>query len=276
MANIDPAARVEDGATIGDDTTIGPFCMIGPNVAIGAGCQLIGNVSIAGHTTIGDGCTIHPFASLGGPPQSTGYKGEPTRLEIGGGCTIREQVTMNCGTVSGGGITRVGERGFFMASSHIGHDCQVGNDVIFANLATLGGHCEVGDHTFIGGMTVVQQFTRIGAQVMVGGISGLRDDVIPYGLAAGIYANLSGLNVVGMRRRKFTKSRLTVVRSFFDELFFSPGVFAERLERVRPRANEDAAIGEILAFIDEGKRRGGRNRSLCMPVEGARQDDDGE
>jgi UDP-N-acetylglucosamine acyltransferase len=261
MSKIDPTARIEDGAVIGADVTIGPYCTIGPDVAIGAGSALIGHVNVTGHTTIGESCTIHPFASLGGAPQSTGYKGEPTRLEIGNACTIRENVTMNTGTVVGGGLTKVGDRGFFMAASHVGHDSRVGNDVIFANAATLGGHCEIGDFTFIGGMTVLQQFTRVGPQVMIGGMSGLRDHVIPYALANGIYAKLSGLNIVGMRRRKFTKERLAIVRSFFNDLFHGRGVFAERLERVRPRTAEDPAIAEIVAFIDDLK---GRRGALCM------------
>lgn len=272
-SNIDSTARIEDGAVIGDDAVIGPFCTIGANVSIGAGARLLSHVSVTGHTTIGGGCVIHPFAALGGPPQSTGYKGEPTQLVIGQGCTIRENVTMNTGTVSGGGVTRIGDRGFFMASSHVAHDCHVGNDVIFANMATLGGHCEIGDYTFIGGMTVLQQFTRVGAQVMIGGATGLRDDVIPYGLANGFYATLSGLNIVGMRRRKFTRERLRIVRAFFNDLFYSDGSFADRLERVRSRAGDDPAIAEIIDFIDEGKRRGGRHRSLCMPPQGARGDD---
>ncbi|MGO3933575.1 acyl-ACP--UDP-N-acetylglucosamine O-acyltransferase [Rhodopseudomonas pseudopalustris] len=273
MSSIDPTARIEDGAVIGDDVSIGPYCVIGSNVSIGAGSRLVGHVSVTGHTTIGDNCTIHPFASLGGAPQSTGYKGEPTKLLIGSACVIRENVTMNTGTVGGGGVTRVGDRGFFMAASHVGHDCIVGDDVIFANMATLGGHCEIGDYTFIGGMTVLQQFTRVGPQVMIGGMSGLRDDVIPYALASGIYARLSGLNIVGMRRRKFTRERLSVVRSFFSDLFYSPGLFVERLERVRPRASEDPAIAEIIAFIDDGQSRK-RRRPLCMAADGARSSDD--
>jgi UDP-N-acetylglucosamine acyltransferase len=277
MGTIDPTARVEDGAVIGDDVSIGPFCMVGANVTIGAGTRLIGQVHVTGHTSIGENCTIHPFASLGGAPQSTGYKGEPTKLSIGNGCTIREHVTMNTGTAGGGGVTTVGDRGFFMAASHVGHDCYVGNDVIFANAATLGGHCEIGDFTFIGGMTVLQQFTRVGSQVMVGGMSGLRDDVIPYALANGIYAKLSGLNIVGMRRRKFTRERLALVRSFFSDLFYSQGVFAERLEQLRPRAVEDPAIAEIVAFIDAGNARK-RRRPLCMAREAGsavNEDDDG-
>src|SRR5246127_1164099 len=131
MTTIDPTARVEDGAVIGEGTSIGPFCMIGPHVVIGRNCKLIGQVSGMGHTSIGDDRVVSPFAALGGPPQDLSYRGEPTRLEIGSGCTIREGVTMNVGTTKGGGITRVGARGYFMNNSHVGHDCLVGNDVIF-------------------------------------------------------------------------------------------------------------------------------------------------
>ena len=179
---------------------------------IGANCRLIAHVHVTAQTTIGAGCTIYPFVSLGTPPQSLSYRGELTRLEIGEGCTIRESVTMNAGTVAGGGVTRVGARGYFMNYSHVGHDCIVGNDVIFATSATLGGHCEIGDFVFIGGLSAVHQFTRIGPQVMVGGVCGVRGDVIPFGLVNGQYAALEGLNIVGMRRRKFTRERLAMVR----------------------------------------------------------------
>ena len=235
MSTIDPTARVEDGAVIGEGTLIGPYCIIGPNVIIGANCKLIAHVHITAQTTIGDGCTIYPFVSLGTPPQSLNYRGELTRLEIGQGCTIREQVTMNAGTVGGGGITRVGDRGFFMNCSHVGHDCQVGNDVIFATSATLGGHCEIG---------------------------GVRSDVIPFGLVNGQYASLEGLNIVGMKRRKFTRERLAIIRSFYQKLFHGPGIFVERLSQVQPLAAEDPAIAEILTFIANGK-----HRALCLPAD---------
>src|SRR5664280_1010342 len=168
-------------------------------------------------------------------------------------CTIRESVTMNAGTVAGGGITRVGDRGYFMNCSHVGHDCVVGNDVIFATSATLGGHAEIGDFVFIGGLSAVHQFTRVGAQVMVGALTGVRSDVIPFALASGDFAVLTGLNIVGMKRRKFTHERLAVVRSFYRKLFHGPGVFAERLEEVRHLAGADPAIAEILTFIDAAK-----------------------
>ncbi len=211
MSKIDSTARVEDGAIIGDGTSIGPYCIVGANVRIGSNCILHAHVNVTGHTTIGDSCTVFPFASLGTAPQDTSYRGEPTTLEIGESCTIRESVTMNVGTVKGGGKTRVGKRGFFMAYTHIGHDCIVGNDVIFVNNATLGGHCEIGDFVYVGGLSAAHQFVRIGHQAMVGGVSGLRHDIIPYGLASGQFAHLEGLNVVGMRRRGFTHKRLQVV-----------------------------------------------------------------
>jgi UDP-N-acetylglucosamine acyltransferase len=261
MNTIDPTARIEDGAVIGAGTSIGPYCIIGPHAVIGADCKLMAHVSVAGHTTIGAGCVIHPFAALGGPPQDLSYRGEPTRLEIGEGCCLREGVTMNIGTKKGGGITRVGARGYFMNNSHVGHDCLVGNDVIFATSATLGGHCEIGDFVYIGGLSAVHQFTRIGPQVMVGGICGVRGDVIPFGLVNGQYATLEGFNIIGMKRRKFTRDRLATLRSFYKKLFHGPGIFAERLAEVRPLAAEDPAIKEILAFIGDGKLR-----ALCLPA----------
>lgn len=261
MSTIDPTARVEDGAVIGEGTFIGPYCTIGPHVLIGKNCRLIGHVSVVGETTIGDDCVISPFAALGGAPQDLSYRGEPTRLEIGSGCMIREGVTMNVGTVKGGGLTRVGDRGFFMNNSHVGHDCMVGNDVIFATSATLGGHCEIGDHVYIGGLSAVHQYTRVGSQVMVGGVCGVRGDIIPFGLVNGQYAVLEGLNIIGMKRRNFTRERLVTVRSFYQKLFHGPGVFAERLAAVQPLADDDPAIADILTFIE-----GSKNRPLCLPA----------
>ena len=261
MSTIDPTARVEDGAVIGEGTSIGPYCIVGPHVVIGAHCRLIGHVHVTAQTTIGDGCTIHPFVALGGPPQSLSHRDELTRLEIGQGCTIREQSTMSAGTVAGGGVTRVGDRGYFMNCSHVAHDCVVGNDVVFATSATLGGHSEVGDYVFMGGLSAVHQFGRVGSQVMVGALTGVRSDVIPFALASGQYATLAGLNLVGMKRRKFTRDRLAVVRSFYQKLFHGPGVFADRLQEVRHLADADPAIAEILAFIDAGK-----HRELCQPA----------
>jgi UDP-N-acetylglucosamine acyltransferase len=258
---IHPTARVEDGAGVGEGTSIGPYCIVGPHVVIGANCKLIAGVHVAGKTTIGDGCTIYPYVSLGTPPQSLSYRGELTRLEIGEGCTIRERSTMNAGTVAGGGVTRVGERGYFMNCSHVGHDCQVGDDVIFGTSATLGGHCEVGDFVSMGDFSAAHQFVRIGQKTMVGAISCVRGDVIPFAVATGQSACLSGLNITGMQRSKFTHTRLAVVRSFYQKLFHGPGLFAECLNEVRHLAGTDPAIAEILTFIDAD-----RHRSLCLPA----------
>jgi UDP-N-acetylglucosamine acyltransferase len=260
MSKIDPTARIADGAVIGEGCFIGPYCVIGPDVVLGEECHLDAHVSIMGHTTIGAGCRMSPFVSLGSAPQSLAYRGEPTRLEIGEACQMREGVTMNVGSVIGGGVTRVGARGYFMNNAHVGHDCQVGNDVIFATSATIGGHCEVGDFVFIGGLSAVHQFTRVGPQVMIGGVCGVRGDIIPYGLVNGQYARLEGLNIVGMRRRKFTRDRLAMVRGFYRKLFQGAGTFAERLQSVQPMATEDPAIAEILTIIGEGKLR-----PLCLP-----------
>jgi UDP-N-acetylglucosamine acyltransferase len=263
MSKIDSTARVEDGAVIGEGTVIGPYCIVGPNVVIGANCKLMSHVQIMGHTTIGDDNTISPFVVLGGAPQDLSYRGEPHRLVIGSGGTFREGVTMNIGTTKGGGLTKVGDNGFFMNNAHVAHDCVVGNNAIFATSATLGGHVEIGDAVYIGGLSAVHQFTRIGSGVMVGGVCGVRGDVIPYGLVNGQYAVLEGLNIIGMRRRKFSHERLATVRSFYRALFHGKGVFAERLAAARARVGDDPAIDEILAFID-----GGRHRALCLPAIG--------
>jgi len=266
MSTIDPTARIEDGAVIAEGATIGPYCIVGRNVVIGANCKLLAHVYVAGQTMIGDGCTIYPFVSLGAPPQSLGWRGELTRLEIGRGCTIREQSTMSAGTVAGGGVTRVGDRGYFMNCSHVGHDCVVGNDVIFATSATLGGHCEVGDYVFIGGLSAVHQFGRVGSQVMVGASTIVRSDVIPFAIANGQIARLAGLNLVGMKRRNFSRERLAVVRSFYAKLFHGPGIFADRLNELRHLADSDPAIAEIVGFIDAGK-----HRELCQPVKAGKR-----
>jgi UDP-N-acetylglucosamine acyltransferase len=260
MAMIDPTARIESGAMVEDDVSIGPYCTVGPNVVIGSGCRLIAHVHVAGRTAIGARTVIHPFASIGGAPQSASYRGEPTRLVVGTDCDIREGVTMNIGTDAGRRITEVGDRGLFMAYSHVGHDCRIGSDVVFANCATLGGHCTVGDHVFIGGLSAAHQHTRIGAHAMISGVSGLRGDVIPFGLAAGAFARLSGVNIVGMRRRNFSAETIRAVRSAYKALFFGDGVLARRIETAEARFGHDPAVAQIITFVREK-----RDRPLCFP-----------
>ena len=260
MSRIDPTARIAEGAIIGEGVAIGPFCVIGPHVEIGEGCELMAHVHIAGHTKIGPRTKIYPFASLGTAPQSKGYRGGPTRLTIGSDCQIRESVTMNTGTEDGGGVTSVGDRGFFMAYSHVAHDCRVGNDVVFANSATLAGHCIIGDGVVIGGLSALHQFTRVGTAAMIGGMSGVRGDVIPFGLANGLTARLEGLNIVGMKRRKFSRERIHGLRRAYKMLFYGSGHFAERVERVAEEFGHDDVVAGIIAFIREG-----RDRPLCQP-----------
>jgi UDP-N-acetylglucosamine acyltransferase len=260
MTSIDASARVATGAVIGADVSIGPFCVIGPDAVIGDGCRLIASVHVTGHTTIGPRTVIYPFCSLGTPPQSTRYRGGSTRLVVGADCDLRESVTMNRGTEDGGGVTTVGDRGFFMANSHVGHDCHVGNDVTFANCATLGGHCEIGDGVTIGGLSAVHQFTRIGSAAMIGGVCGVRGDVIPFGLANGDYARLEGLNLIGLKRRKFPRERIQAIRRAYQKLFLDSGHFAERLEQAAREFADDETVMQIIAFI-----RAGEHRPLCRP-----------
>lgn len=261
MARLHPLACVDSAAEIADDAEIGPYCVVGPEVTLGVGCRLVAHVHVAGRTAIGARTVVHPFASLGGPPQSTGYRGEPTRLVIGADCDIREGVTMSLGTAQGGGVTTVGDGGFFMAHAHVGHDCRVGDHVVFANNATLGGHCRVGSHVFMGGLSAVHQFGRVGDHAMISGVACARSDVIPFGLAiGGAIGRLGGLNVIGMRRRGFSRETIATVRAAYRLLFFGPGLFAERVEAAAQRFAHEPAVGMIVAFI-----RADAKRPLCRP-----------
>ena len=251
---IDASARVDARAEIGNDVSIGPFCVVGPDVVIGDGCRLVANVHVTGHTRIGPRTVVSPFASLGTPPQSLRYKGEPTRLVIGSDCDIREGVTMNIGTEFGGGVTTVGNRCFFMVNSHVAHDCAVGNEVIFANNAVIAGHVTVGDFVVFGGQAAVLQFIRVGEGAMVAGLTGVRADIIPWGLVEGRIGELAGLNVVGMRRRGFNKDGIHRLRRAFQAAFFGAGTFRERLETVAADHGGDPAVARMLEFIRSAKR----------------------
>ncbi len=254
MSAIHPTACVAPGARIADGASIGPYCIIGPDVAVGEGCRLVAHVHVAGHTTIGARTVIYPFASLGTPPQSVKYRGGPTRLTIGADCDIRENVTINIGTEDDRGVTEIGDRCFLMAGSHVAHDCKVGSDVTFANNAVLGGHVSVGDHSFLGGQAAVRQFVRIGEGAMIVGMSGVRADIIPWGMAQGPLANLTGINVVGLRRRGFSKLEILRLREAYRELFLGDGLFRDRLARVEGKCAGDRLVGGILAFIRSGTR----------------------
>jgi UDP-N-acetylglucosamine acyltransferase len=254
MSTIDPAARVAPGAAIGEGVSIGPYCIIGPHAVIGDACRLIAHVHVGGHTTIGPRTTLYPFASVGTPPQSVKYRGGPTRLIIGADCDIREGVTMNTGTEDDRGVTEVGDRCCLMVGSHVGHDCKVGSDVTFANNVVLGGHVTIGDYVVFGGQAAVRQFVRIGEGAMVVGLSGVRADVIPFGLVQGPLADLIGLNVVGMRRRGSSKADIHRLRRAYQALFFGTGTFRERLDRVAAQSGDDPLVAKVIAFIRSGTR----------------------
>jgi UDP-N-acetylglucosamine acyltransferase len=264
---IDPTAKVDPAAVIGSDVLIGPYCVVGPHVSIGEGCKLESHVHVSGHTSIGANTVVSPFAVLGGPPQSTGYRGGATRLVIGANCIIRESVTMNRGSEDGNGVTQVGDNGFFMAYSHVGHDCKVGHHAIFANCATLGGHCVIGDHVFMGGLSAAHQFTWIGSHAMVGGASAARGDIIPFAIANGSVARLSGINTVGMRRREFAKETVRAVRNVYRTLFHGDGLFQERVQLAEAAHGADPGVAAILEFI-----RAPRKRPLCYPRGNAAED----
>jgi UDP-N-acetylglucosamine acyltransferase len=269
MPAIHATAVIEPGAEIAASAEIGPYCVIGPNVSIGEGCRLVANVHVAGHTSIGTGTVIQPFAVLGTPPQSTSYRGGPTRLVVGAHCDIRESVTFNTGTEEGRGVTEIGDHCVFMANSHVGHDCIVGSHVTFANCATLGGHCVIGDYVFIGGLSAAHQFTWIGAHAMISGITGVRGDVIPFGLANGPIARLSGVNSVGLRRRGFPTDTIRAVRAAYRMLFLGDGPFADRVAAVDAEHGRDEGVATILAFI-----RTKRRRPLCHPRRGPDEHED--
>jgi UDP-N-acetylglucosamine acyltransferase len=253
---IHPSAVVAEGARLGAGVRIGPFCVLGPDVSIGDGAELISHVVVDGHAAIGAQAVIYPFATVGMAPQDLKYKGEPTRTEIGPRTVIREHCTIHRGTVTGSGVTRVGADCLLMAVVHVAHDCAIGDGVVIANNVVMGGHVEIADRAIIGGAAALHQFVRIGAGAMIGGVSGVEADVIPYGSVLGNRARLAGLNLVGLKRRGLDKPTLHAVRNAFNTLFHGEGVFAERLDQLRPLAASNDYVRDILAFIDAPSKRG--------------------
>jgi UDP-N-acetylglucosamine acyltransferase len=255
MTSIDPTARIDKNATIGKNVSIGPYCVIGPDVRLGDDCKLTAHVVISGRTTIGPRTVISPFASLGSPPQSVHYHGEATSLEIGADCIIRECVTMNIGTAGGKGATKVGDHCFFMAYSHVGHDCVVGNHVVFANCVPLGGFVEIGDFVFLGGMSAVHQFTRVGSYAMIAASTMVTQDVIPYAYAAGTRVYLAGINRIGLTRGGFSRDDIHKVRRAYLSIFMGSGTLAERVEQIARERSDDKFAMRMIEFIRAGKSR---------------------
>jgi UDP-N-acetylglucosamine acyltransferase len=248
-AVIHPMAVVEDGAVIGENVKIGPFCRVGSRVTLKDGVELVSNAVVTGLTEIGAGSTIHPMAVIGGVSQSLHEAGEDSTLVVGANCTMREGVTMNCGTVGGGGITRVGDNCLFLANSHVAHDCILGNDIILSNNVMLAGHVHVGDKAILSGGCAVHQFTRIGRQAFIGGLSAVAYDVIPYGMLNGNPGILGGLNVVGMTRAGIERSVIHQVRRAFKQIFESEGSARTNAAAIRDEYLDCAPVIEILDFI---------------------------
>ncbi len=252
-SNIDKKAKISTTAKIG------PYVVIGPEVEIGENVEIHSHVHIAGNTKIGDGTVIFPFASIGTIPQDLKFKGENSKLEIGKNNKIREYVTINPGTEGGGGLTKIGNNSLFMISSHVAHDCYVGNNVIIANNVPLGGHVTIEDNVVIGGNSAVQQFTRIGQMAMIGGMTGVLHDVIPYGLSTGNRNTLNGLNLIGLRRAKIDNKDILGLSQAYKDIFATKNL-TENISKLNGEFKENTLVKNIIDFITKDKKR-----SICTP-----------
>ncbi|OSQ48762.1 acyl-ACP--UDP-N-acetylglucosamine O-acyltransferase [Thalassospira alkalitolerans] len=260
MSKVHPTAIVEDGAQIGQDVEIGPYSVVGPQAVLGDRVKLHSHVVIAGITSIGEDSTIFPFASVGHAPQDLKFKGEPSRLIVGKRNKIREGVTLNPGTEGGGMETTIGDDCLFMTGAHVGHDCHVGNHCILVNNGTLAGHVLVEDFAIVGGLSAVHQFVRIGKHAMIGGMTGVESDIIPYGSVIGNRAYLSGLNLVGLKRRGFDRETIHLLRKAYRLLFAQEGTLAERVAEVSKDFEDVGPVMEIISFLKAESMR-----SVCTP-----------
>jgi len=256
---INKTAIVDNKAKVSNSANIGPYSVIGPNVEIGENVIIHSHVNISGNTKIGNGNKIYPFASIGNDPQDLKYNGEETKLVIGNNNKIREYVTINPGTVGGGGLTKIGNNCLFMISSHIAHDCHVGNNVIIANNVPLGGHVTIEDNVVIGGNSAVQQFTRIGKLAMIGGMTGVLQDVIPYGLSIGNRNYLQGLNLIGLRRTNIANKNILSLSEAYKEIFATKNL-TDNLDKLNGEFKKNPLVKDVVEFITKGKKR-----SICTP-----------
>ena len=255
---IDKTAIVDPKAKLDKNVKVGPYCVIGPNVEIGENTNIQSHVNISGNVKIGKENKIYPFVSIN-EPQDLKYAGEPTNLIIGDNNRIREYVTINPGTVGGGGKTVIGNNCLFMISSHVAHDCQVGNNVIIANNVPLGGHVTIEDSVVIGGNSAVQQFTRIGRLAMIGGMTGVLKDVIPFGLSVGNRNYLQGLNLIGLRRKKYDNKKIIGLDKAYKEIFSSKNLH-ENLSKINGEYKDNELVSEVIKFIEKDKKR-----PICSP-----------
>ena len=251
---------IDKKAKISKNVKIGPFCYVGPNVELQENVELVSNVHIEGTTFIGNGTKIFPFASIGTQPQDLKYKNEKNSLSIGKNNIIREYVTINPGTEGGGTKTLIGDSCLFMISSHIAHDCIIGNNVIIANNVPLGGHVTIEDSVVIGGNSAVQQFTRIGRLAMIGGMTGVLKDVIPFGLSIGNRNYLQGLNLIGLRRKKYENKLIIGLDKAYKEIFSSKNLY-ENLSKINGEYKDNKLVSEVIKFIEKDKKR-----PICSPL----------
>jgi UDP-N-acetylglucosamine acyltransferase len=251
---IHPTAIVDAGAKVPASCNVGPYCVIGPNVELGENCELMSHVVIHGPTKIGNNNRFFPFAAIGIEPQDISYKGDPTRLEIGDNNTIRESVTINRGTLKGGGITRVGSHILIMAYSHIGHDCQIGDHAMLVNAATLAGHVTVEDWAVVGALCPVHQFVRIGRHAYIGGGTVITQDVLPYSMTSATReVHAYGLNKVGLQRRGFSEERLKKLHRAYRTLLAAKMNTSQALEKLKAdQPNED--VQYLIDFIEKSER----------------------
>jgi len=256
---IHKTAIIDPKSKISSNVSIGPYSVIGPDVEIDENTIIYSHVIISGHTKIGKRNKIYPFASIGSDPQDLKYNGEETKLIIGDENTIREYVTINPGTVGDGGKTIIGNSCLFMISSHVAHDCLIGNNVIIANNVPLGGHVIIEDNVVIGGNSAVQQFTRIGKMAMIGGMTGVLHDVIPYGLSTGNRNSLQGLNLIGLRRAKFENKKILGLSEAYKEIFVTKNL-TENISKLNGSLKDNEFVKEVIKFIIKDKKR-----SICTP-----------
>ena len=257
---IHSSSIVNKNALVGKNIKVGPFCYIGSKVKIEDGVELVSNVHIEGNTKIGKGTKIFPFASIGTQPQDLKYKGEKNNLVIGKNNTVREHVTINPGTEGGGGTTKIGDNCLFMISSHIAHDCTIGNDVVIANNVPLGGHVTIEDNVVIGGNSAVQQFTRIGRLAMIGGMTGVLKDVIPFGLSFGNRNFLKGINIIGLKRKSYENKKIIQLNEAYDKIFLSKNLH-ENLSKINGEYKDNELVQEVTNFISKDKKR-----PICSPL----------
>ena len=248
MSGIHPSAVIEDGAVIGDGCRIGPFCLVGPHVVLGENVVLKSHVVVTGDTHIGDDTVVFPFAVIGEIPQDLKFGGEKTALRVGKRNRIREHVTMNVGTAGGGGVTRVGDDGLFMAGCHVAHDTQIGDRVVVVNSSAIAGHCVIEDDVIIGGLSGIHQRVRIGRGAIIGALSMVTNDVVPHGLVMGPRGTLDGLNLVGLKRKGVARADITALRAAFQTLKDGEGTFQDRARRLADES-ESAYVQQMVGFI---------------------------